>query len=44
MLLYFIEGRPFKIKFGPIKELYKIVKENMCGVIPENIEGDEGWN
>jgi hypothetical protein len=44
MLLYLIEGRPFKIKFGPIKELYKIVKEKMCGVIPENIEGDEGWN
>jgi hypothetical protein len=41
--LYTIIDRPFKIKFGPIDKLCNIIEENMCGVIPENVE-EEGWD
>lgn len=41
--MYLINEDFIIFKFGPSHELYPIIKENMCGVIPENIE-EEGWD
>lgn len=41
--MYLINEDYIKFRFGPVKELYPVIKENMCGVIPENVI-DEGWD
>ena len=41
--MYLINEDFIIFRFGPSHELYPIIKENMCGVIPENI-AEEGWD
>lgn len=41
--MYLINEDYIIFRFGPSNQLYPIIKENMCGVIPENIE-EEGWD
>lgn len=41
--MYLINEDFIIFRFGPSNELYPIIKENMCGVIPENI-AEEGWD
>jgi len=41
--VYLINEDYIKFKFGPVHELYPVIKENMCGVIPENVL-EEGWD
>lgn len=41
--MYLINEDYVIFRFGPVDRLYPIIKENMCGIIPENIE-EEGWD
>ena len=41
--MYLINEDYVKFKFGPVNDLYPVIKENMCGIIPENAIED-GWD
>ena len=41
--MYLINEDYLTFRFGSINKLYPVIKENMYGVIPENLE-EKGWD
>lgn len=41
--MYLINEDYITFRFGPLDKLYPIIKENMCGFMPENIR-ENGWD